>query len=151
MPVKFQQEFICQIDKEEAEKLLKIDWDEMATKARGEEFEINWQGYEALEELGMLKVFSCRDDGNLVGYFSVVVTKSMTSKNTINAVSEAFYLHPDYRKGMTGVKLFKFVEKCLKEDGYDNFVVTSTEHYPLDKFLTRLGFDKAETLYHKEL
>ena len=149
--ITFQQEFLSQINKKEAEEFLKIDWDEMATKARGEVFEINWQGYEALEQLGMLKVFSAKDGNKLIGYFSVVVTKSMTSKDTTNAVSDAFYLHPNYRKGMTGVKLFKFVEKYLKEDGCDNFVVTSTEHYPLDKFLTRLGFDKAETLYHKEL
>jgi len=149
--ITYQQEFIAGCDREEAETLMKIDWDEIDHPAKGTEFSIDWDTYQKLEDMGGLKVFTARSNGTLVGYFSVALSPSLNSKSVVNVVSDAFYLHPEYRKGFAGVKLFKFVEKCLKEDGLNNLVVTSTEAYPIDNFLTRLGYSKAETLYQKEL
>ena len=149
---KYQQEFIAGCNRKEAEELMKLDWDEIDHPAKGSEFSIDWDTYQKLEDMGGLKVFTARtDSGSLVGYFSVVLSPSLNSKSVVNVVSDAFYLHPEYRKGFAGVKLFKFVEKCLKEDGLNNLVVTSTAAYPIDNFLTRLGYSKAETLYQKDL
>lgn len=150
--ITYQQEFIAGCDRVEAETLMKIDWDEIDHPGKGSEFSIDWDTYRALEDMGGLKVFTARtDSGSLVGYFSVVLSPSLNSKSVVNVISDAFYLHPEYRKGFAGVKLFKFVEKCLKEDGLNNLVVTSTAAYPIDNFLTRLGYSKAETLYQKDL
>ena len=149
--ITYQQEFIAGCDREEAEELMKLDWNEIDHPAKGTEFLIDWVTYQKLEDMGGLKVFTARSGKALVGYFSVAISPSLNSKSVVNVVSDAFYLHPEYRKGFAGVKLFKFVEKCLKEDGLNNLVVTSTEAYPIDNFLTRLGYSKAETLYQKEL
>jgi len=147
----YQQEFMATADREEAEALMRADWEEINSPAKGDKFEIDWETYLQLESMGILKVFTARDDGRLVGYFSVILSAVLHNKGSVQAVGDAFYVHKDFRKGFVGIKLFKFVESCLLEDGHRGLVVASTEAYPLDRLLTRMGYVKAETQYYKDL
>jgi transketolase C-terminal domain/subunit len=58
-------------------------------------------------------------------------------------------LHPDYRKGFMGIKLIKFAEKCLKEDGISVLVINSKTHKPFDAILRRMGYSHIENVFSK--
>jgi hypothetical protein len=50
-----------------------------------------------------------------------------------------------------GVRLIRFVERCLREDGMTSLCVVSTAAYPLDRLFQRLGYAPAETRLVKDL
>lgn len=148
----FQQEFINYTDPSEVIPLLQEDWDEIDHPAkRGCDLNPDWDTYRLLEERGLYKVFTARVGGTLVGYFGVFIAPSMHSKGHIMPMADAFYLKKEYRNSRIGIRLFKFVEKCMKEDGHKSLCVISTESYPLDKLLNRLKYTKVETRFEKVL
>jgi hypothetical protein len=52
---------------------------------------------------------------------------------------------------MTGIKLIKFAEKCLSEDGVSVMTINTKIHKPFDLILERLGFKCIERVYSKYL
>ena len=99
----------------------------------------------------MLRIFTVRDDTILVGYFVVLLIPSLHNKGLVQGIVDIIYLDKEYRKGFTGYKLFKFSEKCLKEDNIKVMHVTTTEVNPIDPILKRLGYSKIETKFEKVL
>ena len=67
------------------------------------------------------------------------------------AANDIIYLHKDFRKGFTGIKLIKFAEQALKEDGVSVLVVNTKVHQPFDSVLEWLGFNLTERMYSKYL
>jgi GNAT superfamily N-acetyltransferase len=129
--------------------LIERHWEEIAINKDRIKLNPDWEVYEKLEELGVLTIFTARHFGKLVGYFVVIVQSNIHYKDHVFASNDIIYLHPDYRKGMTGVKLIKFAEKCLKKDGVSVMVMNTKVHSPFDIILERLGFTPIERLYSK--
>ena len=148
--IKYQQEFIDSV-KSDILPLLHLDWLEIEHQKDIREFDPDWETYEALEQAGILKVFTVRSEGKLVGYYSCVVSPSLHSRGLLQAAVDAIYLHPDYRKGLTGYKLIKFAEKCLKEDNVKIILLGTTEVNPIDPLLLKLGYSKTEAKFEKVL
>lgn len=150
MPITYQQESLstCKVD---AEGLLKDHWEEIALNKDCIKLNPDWDAYFDLEESGNLKVFTARSDGKLIGYFVVLCRAHLHYKDHVFAFNDVLYLSKDYRKGMTGAKLIKFAEKCLKEDGVSILVVNTKRHKPFDILLSWLGFKHAENVYTKYL
>ena len=90
----------------------------------------------------MLKIFTVREHRKLVGYYIAFVTPSLHCKGLPQAIADVVYLHPDYRKGFTGYKLFKFAEQCLIEDGIKVLHLTTTEANPIDAIVGKLGITR---------
>lgn len=150
--IRFQQEFIAYTNTDEVMPLLAEDWGEIDHPAKRDcDLDPDWEAYRDLEDRGIYKVFTARVDDELVGYFGVFIVPSMHSKGYVQPMTDAFYLRKANRNSTIGIKLFKFAEKCLKEDGYKSLCVVSTESYPLDKLLNRLGYTKVETRFEKVL
>ena len=148
--ITYQQEFLTQV-KPDILPLLHLDWLEIEHQKDIREFDPDWEAYEALEQVGILKVFTVRSEDKLVGYYSCVVSSSLHSRGLLQATIDAIYLHPDYRKGLTGYKLIKFAEKCLKEDGVKIILLGTTEVNPIDPLLLKLGYSKTEVKFEKVL
>ena len=96
-------------------------------------------------------MFTARDSGKLIGYFSVVIGPNLHSKGKLVVSNDIIYLHKDYRKGLIGVKLFKFCEACLAESGYNQLQVIASEKNSIDSLLKRLDYEKIETKFEKRL
>jgi GNAT superfamily N-acetyltransferase len=105
--------------------------------------------YYALQEQGKLKIFTARDEGVLVGYFVVFVSPHIHYKDHLFAKNDLIYLAPSHRKGFTGIKLIKFAEGCLKEDGVSVLVVNTKNHKPFHKLMSFLGFTSEDVEYSK--
>lgn len=143
-----QQEFLFNI-KDEMLPLLQKDWEEVGDPTLPLDPDID--AYLNLESNGVIKTFTARVGEKLVGYFVVICSPSLQSRKAKVATNDVIFVDKDYRKRLVGPRLFKFVEKCLKEDGYDRLYVATTEKHKIDDGLNRMGYRKIETRFEKVL
>ena len=148
--LKYQQEFLHDF-KADVGDLLQKDYEEIEHNKELRNLDPDWDIYGILEEQGSLMIFTCRDGLKLVGYFVVVTTPDLHSKGSTLAVADVIFLDKEYRSGLTGYKLFKFAEDCVRKDGFKSLHVTTTEMNPIDPLMIRLGYSKIETKYEKVL
>ena len=146
--VKYQQEFLDSVV-EDAKGLLDDHWEEVALNKDKIKINPDWDAYYTLQEQGKLKVFTARDEGVLVGYFVVFVSPHIHYKDHLFAKNDLIYLAPSHRKGFTGIKLIKFAEGCLKEDGVSVLVVNTKNRKPFHKLMIFLGFTSEDIEYSK--
>lgn len=148
--LKYQQEFLNQVE-DDSKYLLELHWNEVALNKDHIKLNPDWESYYELEQRGKLRVFTARNRGTLVGYFVVIVNSNLHYKDHLFAANDIIYLHKDYRKGFTGIKLIKFAEECLKEDGVSVLAINTKVHQPFDVVLERLNFSMVERVYSKYL
>ena len=146
--VKYQQEFLSQVQSD-AEYLIKLHWSEIALNQDKIKLNPDWDAYYDLENQGKLKIFTARDEGNLVGYFVVILGNNIHYKDHLFASNDIIYLRKDYRKGFAGIRLIKFAEECLKSDGVSVLLINTKSHKPFDKVLERLKFKPIERVFSK--
>ena len=150
MPLKYQQEFLSQVQTE-CQSLIELHWEEIALNKDKIKLNPDWEAYYSLEDQGKLKIFTARDGNKLVGYFVVLLGNNIHYKDHLFASNDVIYLHKDYRKGFAGIRLIKFAEACLKEDGVSVLIINTKVHQPFDKILDRIGFNLTERAYSKYL
>lgn len=150
MPTTYQQESVVAFERD-ARELLVQHWEEIALNKEVIKLNPDWPAYYRLEELGMLKIFTVRSDEKLIGYFVVICRSHLHYADHMFAFNDVLYLDKQYRKGLTGPKLMKFAEKCLKEDGISVMVINTKRHKPFDSLLVWLGYKHIENIYSKLL
>lgn len=148
--IAFQQEFLNTCE-EESKVLIKEHWEEIALNKEKIKLNPDWEAYRLLEEHGKIKIFTAREDSNLIGYFVVFVDRHIHYKDHLFAVNDIIFLKEEYRKGFVGGKLIKFAEKCLKEDGVSVLSINTKVHKPFDGLMDFLGFKLIERVYSKYL
>ena len=148
--ITYQQEFL-ETCVDDIQELIRLHWEEIATSKDKIKLNPDYDAYERLEQANILKIFTARDDGKLVGYFVVIVGVNLHYKDHLFAENDIIYLHKDYRKGFTGIKLIKFVEKYLKQDGVSVLKLNTKVHQPFDQLMSYLKFDLVERVYTKYL
>lgn len=146
--ITYQQEFLATA-RPDAQKLLEAHWEEIALNKGKIALNPDWEAYEALESSGKLKIFTARGDDRLIGYFVVIVGVNLHYKDHVFAVNDILYLDKEHRKGRTGLKLIKFAEKCLKEDGVSVLSINTKVHKPFDSLMEYMGFNLIERVYSK--
>lgn len=146
--VNYQQEFLVQVEND-IRPLLEEHWQEIALNRDKIKLNPDWEMYHYLESKDLLKIFTAREGDKLVGYFVVVTSYNLHYKDHIFAVNDVIYLHPDYRKGRTGIKLIQFAEKCLQQDGVSVLTINTKVHRPFDVVMKFLGFGLIERVYSK--
>ena len=148
--ITYQQEFLFEL-REEARPLLVKHWEEVALNKEKIKLDPDWEAYEKLEDVGCLKIFTCRDKGRLIGYFAVLASPHLHYKSNTFANNDVIYVDPDYRKGWVGIKLIKFAEKCLREDGVDILHINTKIKRDFSRVLERMGYAVVEKIYGKAL
>jgi N-acetylglutamate synthase-like GNAT family acetyltransferase len=148
--MQFQQEFFCDCY-DEAKELLNMHYDEIALNKDLLKLNPSIEQYETAEKNGILKIFTARSEGKIVGYFAVLVNKSLHYQDHLYATNDVIFLHPDHRKGYTASKLIKFSIECLAQDGVSMLFMNTKIHKPFDLLLQRLGFQHIENVYTKRL
>ena len=111
--------------------------------------EPNYEVYKNIEDIGILKVVTCRNDKELIGYILFIVTPHLHYKSCITAVEDIYFVKKDYRRGRTGIKLFQFAEKYLKEQGVHRVIFGTKVHLDNSKLFEYLGYTFFEKLYTK--
>jgi len=146
--ISYQQEFYDSVS-EDIKPLIEQHWEEIALNKDKIKLNPDWEAYQSLEDQGKLKIFTVREDSELVGYFIVVVGTHIHYKDHLFASNDIIYLSPKHRKTGTGIKLIEFAEKCLAEDGVSVLTINTKVHRPFDKLMDFLKFNKVERVYSK--
>ena len=102
----------------------------------------------------MLRCLTVRDGSTLVGYVFVLVYPHLHYASTLWAATDIFWLDPAYRQGLTGFRMFRLMEKSLKETGVKAIAVNVKLHFEasrgtIGKLFERLGYKPIETIYSK--
>jgi hypothetical protein len=125
-------------------------YQELATfKDKISEVNPDYALYEAMDAAGKLHLVTARDEGKLVGYYVGVVMPQPHYKTTLAAMADLYWLHPDYRKGFTGVDFLRFIESSLKERGVQVTVMGTKLSKDLGRLYEHLGYQPTDTVWRK--
>lgn len=105
--------------------------------------------YAYLASVGQLHVMVARDKGKVVGYHISIVKPHLHYKSSLHAQTDVYYIDPEHRKGMTGVRLFKEVEKSLAARGVKKMITGTKLSLDMGKIFERLGWHETERTYTK--
>lgn len=137
--------------KNDVKDLIQKHWEDIALNQDKIKLNPNWEAYANLDRAGMLRFFTARQDGDLIGYFLLIVNRSLHYKDHLFANNDILFLHPDHRKGIAGLRLIKFAEKSLRDEGVSLMNVNTKVHAPFDVIMERMGFNLIERIYSKYL
>lgn len=135
--------------KDDIKPLIEQHWEQIAVNKDKIKLNPDWDEYQRLYFAGNLKIFTARDNSELVGYFIAVVSRNIHYKDHLFANNDIIYVRPDKRAGMTGFKLIKYAESRLKEMGVSVININTKVHAPFDKLMDRMGYNLIERLYSK--
>lgn len=135
--------------KNEIKPLIEAHYKEIALNQDAIKLNPNWKEYARLDSIGALRCFTARKDGELIGYFVVIVNKSLHYQDHLFAYNDVIFLAKGHRRGMTGVKLIKYATESIKEQGISLMIVNTKVHQSFDKILERLGYNLIERVYSK--
>ena len=135
-------------------KLVEEHWKESGLEGR--KLDVDWSRYAMLEQDGIIRWLSVRNEGKLIGYASVCITHPLHHKQDKNALLDTIYLTEEARKGTAGGQIVDAIEALLLVEGVDLFTVF--ERTRLNKngigfgdILRRKGFSQHETGWIKTL
>jgi GNAT superfamily N-acetyltransferase len=136
--------------REEIKPLIIKHWEEIALNQDIIELNPDWDAYGELDRSGLLRVFTVRNkEESLVGYFVVIVSRSLHYKDHVFANNDIIFVLPEYRKGTTGIKLIDFAERELEAEGIRALNINTKDHQSFDAILQRRGYQMIERVYSK--
>ena len=132
---------------EEIKPLLILHWQELAAFP-DIPLDPNYNFYEVANNRDLIRIYTARDDGKLVGYAIYIISLSnphYMSMKTAN--SDIVFVHPDYRNGGVGYGLYEFIESQLP-----GFVISTNDkisHPELGRLMKARGYEAVTTAWVK--
>jgi GNAT superfamily N-acetyltransferase len=113
------------------------------------QMEPNYEMFDLLQDAKMLRVITCRVDGELAGYIVFVVQPHMHYKSCLTAFEDAYFISKPYRKGRIGIKLFQYAEEVLKGIGVNRIIYGTKVHLDNSRLFEYLGYKHTDKVYSK--
>ena len=107
--------------------------------------------YDKLANAGILYCYTCREDGELIGYIIFVIQTALHYKTCMVAMEDIYYLRKDKRKGRLGIKMFQFAEEELNKLNVNRIVYGTKTYSDNSKLFEYLGYTFYEKLYTKTI
>ena len=127
-------------------------WAEIAGHQDTVPLDPDFARYQRLEDDGMLRIFTARNDSILIGYFITFISPHIHYKSTIYGINDILYVHPDHRGGTVGYRLMKGAMADLKTNcNVDILVIHMKIKHEFRKLLIALGFSLAEENWEAQL
>jgi hypothetical protein len=112
---------------------------------------IDFSKMKAMEDVGMFKIITVRDEGVMVGYLLAVVSPHLHySTSAPMFIVDMYYIAPAYRNG-TGVKLIRFAESLAKELGTIKIYLSCKVHRDHTKLFQALGYKLSDYAFIKRI
>lgn len=107
--------------------------------------------YAAMDRSGQLHVVTARKFGELVGYFVWIIGTLLHHRTIKSACSDMYWLRPDCRKGMQGIRFIKEAERSVRMLGVQKLFSSYQPCLDLDPIYRRLGWQAGERVQCKYL
>ena len=107
--------------------------------------------YENAENMGMLRIFTARHEGVLVGYEVFFIHTHPHYSSAVEAVQDSLFLSEDLRRGSNGYRFIKWVDEQLKQTEAKvifRCVSNMNDYGPL---LLRMGYVAHDTVYSRRV
>jgi hypothetical protein len=107
--------------------------------------------YRQAEKLGILRIYTVRVLGKLVGYEVFTVGHSWHYKTSFQARMDTVFIHPDYRLGATGYRFLKWCMSQLELEGveisYQHDKILPGGRLDLGPLFRRMGYEEIYRVY----
>lgn len=127
--------------------LLPRHYEELALNKDKVPLDPQYDVYLARDAAGEVLTVTLRSAGELVGYFVGFVAPALHYRTCLTLTLDIFWLAPEHRGKMGGIKLFKAVEREARRRGVQRMFVGSKCHADASFLFERLGYDRVETFY----
>lgn len=134
---------------DEVKPLLPRHWEELALNKDEVPLDPQYHVYLERDARGEVMVVTLRSAGALVGYFVGFVAPGLHYATCLTLTLDIFWLAPEHRGQMGGVKLFKAVEAEARRRGVQRMFVGSKCHLDASWLFERLGYERVEVYYSK--
>lgn len=105
----------------------------------------------AMEDAGMFKVITVREDGRMGGYLLAVVSVHLHYRNAPKMlIVDAYYVSPECRSG-TGVKLVRFTEDVAHRLGAIKIYFSCKVHKDHTQLFQALGYRLSDYAFTKRI
>jgi hypothetical protein len=105
--------------------------------------------YRAREQDGSLMMVIGREAGQIAAYFVCFVAPGLHYRSCLTCSPDIFYVSPERRTSIAGIRMFRFVEKELKRRGVKRWAVGSKVQHDASALFRFLDFEPVETTYEK--
>lgn len=105
--------------------------------------------YDACEAAGVLRLYTARKQGKLVGYAVFIMRKHPHYQSIVQANQTLLFIDPDHRG--FGMKFIAWCDEQLKADGVGMIQHGVTERCDFSLILKRLGYELTERLYVRRI
>lgn len=107
--------------------------------------------YQALGVAGVLRIYTARRDGLLVGYQVFTVTAHPHFKERKQAVMDILYLSQESRLGWMGYKFLKFADEEIIREGVSFMFRSIDARHDFGTMLERMGYSLADLNFMRAL
>jgi hypothetical protein len=111
----------------------------------------DYDAYKRLADCGMLVCIVCMDGDDVIGYIVFIVQPHLHYKTCLTAFEDIYYLKKEFRKGRTGIKMFKFAEEVLKSVGVNRIIMHTKIHLDNSRLFEYLGYKNSDKIFTKLL
>ena len=113
----------------------------------------DWDFYQALEDTGVLRIYTVRDgSGGLAGYAVLVVRESPHFRGSVRASQDLLYVQEEFRSGRLGIEFLGYIEEQLRQEGVEVIHHAAKLSLPaLRTILSRLDYTPTEVIFQKWL
>jgi hypothetical protein len=111
----------------------------------------DWDRYNQLNTDGKLSIVCAYDGDKIVGYSVFFLNEHIHYKNNIIANNDVLFLAPEYRLGMTGIKLIKYSEMILQQLGVSKVIWHVKMAKDFRKLLHRMGYQDEDIIVGRAL
>lgn len=129
--------------------LLKNHWREIA-HYQEIELDPDWDSYFKLQESGLLRVFTVRDEGKLKGYAAFFVRPNIHYRQSKQANQDVIFLSKEVRGG-TGSKFIDFCDNQLADEGCEVVYHHVKAAHNFGPLLESKGYKLIDLIYGRKL
>lgn len=109
----------------------------------------DYERYTAVEEAGLLRCFTLREEGELKGFASCYLETQIHHSSHFRAAVDTIYIEPEARIGMTGPRFLHKIEEELRAEGVKSISIASGLKHNISNLLKRMGYEPHEIIHTK--
>jgi|ERR1700722_15220242 len=126
-------------------------WEEIGVDRDVVLMDMDYEMYAKYHEIGYLKITTVRADGKLVGYCMALVCTHLHYQSTLFGLGDLYYIAPEHRKGMAGIRMFMEHEKNMRGLGVKKLTTITKIFHDISPMLIKLGWKPQEITLTKVL
>lgn len=112
--------------------------------------DIDLEGYIAAEQSDVLRVYTARENGILLGYAVFIVAPSLRRRYLIQANQEMVHAVPERQRQVTP-RLLKYAEKALRDEGIGLVYHSGPAGSKFSHLLELFGYPIVATMHAKKM